>query len=100
MIVMASYKELQEQISKLQTQAEAARQKEVAAVVAQIHELARQYLLTPEDLGFTRPVGRRRRQASAVAPKYRDPESGATWTGRGRAPRWLDGRDRTQFEIK
>jgi DNA-binding protein H-NS len=25
----------------------------------------------------------------AVAPKYRDPESGATWAGRGLKPRWL-----------
>ena len=25
----------------------------------------------------------------AVAPKYRDPETGATWAGRGLKPRWL-----------
>src|ERR1700760_4592354 len=24
-----------------------------------------------------------------VAPKYRDPETGATWSGRGLKPRWL-----------
>ena len=24
-----------------------------------------------------------------VAPKYRDPETGATWAGRGLKPRWL-----------
>jgi DNA-binding protein H-NS len=24
-----------------------------------------------------------------VAPKYRDPETGDTWTGRGKQPRWL-----------
>ena len=23
------------------------------------------------------------------APKYRDPETGATWTGRGKAPAWM-----------
>nr|WP_279636670.1 H-NS histone family protein [Paraburkholderia aromaticivorans] len=32
-------------------------------------------------------------------PKYRDPSSGATWSGRGRAPGWLAGKDRTAFEI-
>ena len=26
---------------------------------------------------------------AAVAPKYRDPETGATWAGRGLKPRWL-----------
>jgi len=25
----------------------------------------------------------------AVEPKYRDPVSGKTWTGRGKTPRWL-----------
>jgi DNA-binding protein H-NS len=26
---------------------------------------------------------------AAVAPKYRDPETGETWAGRGLKPRWL-----------
>ncbi|WP_061162567.1 H-NS family nucleoid-associated regulatory protein [Caballeronia temeraria] len=35
------------------------------------------------------------------APKYRDPMSGETWSGRGRAPAWLaTARDRTQFLIE
>ena len=25
----------------------------------------------------------------SIAPKYRDPKSGKTWTGRGRAPLWM-----------
>jgi DNA-binding protein H-NS len=33
-------------------------------------------------------------------PKYRDPRTGATWSGRGRAPVWLAGaKDRTAFLI-
>ena len=35
-----------------------------------------------------------------AAPKYRDPLSGKTWTGRGRPPRWLDGKDASEFLIK
>ncbi|ALL71302.1 Low-complexity acidic protein (plasmid) [Paraburkholderia caribensis MBA4] len=35
------------------------------------------------------------------APKYRDPATGATWSGRGRAPAWLAGtKDRTAFLIE
>jgi DNA-binding protein H-NS len=35
------------------------------------------------------------------APKYRDPMSGDTWSGRGRAPAWLATvKDRTQFLIE
>jgi DNA-binding protein H-NS len=34
------------------------------------------------------------------APKYRDPESGATWSGRGKAPAWLASvKDRTTYLI-
>jgi DNA-binding protein H-NS len=36
---------------------------------------------------------------SKVAPKYRDPVSGATWTGRGRSPTWLAGRNKNDFLI-
>ena len=34
-----------------------------------------------------------------VVPKYRDPSTGQTWTGRGSAPEWIDGSDRTKFAI-
>ncbi|WP_375542284.1 H-NS family nucleoid-associated regulatory protein [Paraburkholderia sp. CNPSo 3274] len=27
----------------------------------------------------------------SLPPKYRDPRSGATWSGRGRAPGWIAG---------
>ena len=45
-----------------------------------------------------------RKVRKPVAPKYRDPESGATWSGRGRTPRWLveaekAGKDRASFSI-
>jgi DNA-binding protein H-NS len=34
-------------------------------------------------------------------PKYRDPKTGATWSGRGTAPAWLAGaRDRSKFLIE
>ena len=34
------------------------------------------------------------------APKYRDPKSGATWSGRGPAPAWLAGaKDRSKYLI-
>jgi DNA-binding protein H-NS len=37
--------------------------------------------------GRTRRVSAMRGQK--VAPKYRDPETGETWAGRGARPRWL-----------
>ena len=38
-------------------------------------------------------------KGSTVAPKYKDPESGKTWTGRGKAPLWIAGKDKSQFAI-
>ncbi|MBF3536347.1 H-NS histone family protein [Burkholderia pseudomallei] len=37
--------------------------------------------------------------AKPALAKYRDPASGAVWSGRGRAPRWIAGQDRENFLI-
>jgi DNA-binding protein H-NS len=39
--------------------------------------------------GYTGSSKARGGPRGAVAPKYRDPETGATWAGRGLKPRWL-----------
>jgi DNA-binding protein H-NS len=54
--------------------------------------------LTPQDVF---PAGRARSASSGtkVAPKYRDPATGQTWTGRGKAPKWIQNQDRAQFAI-
>lgn len=43
---------------------------------------------------FKRPTGREPEReveaaATGIAPKYRDPETGQTWSGRGRMANWL-----------
>ncbi|WP_334002168.1 H-NS histone family protein [Burkholderia gladioli] len=45
--------------------------------------------------------GRRvpKRLAGQQPAKYRDPASGKTWSGRGKAPAWIAGKDRSAFEI-
>jgi DNA-binding protein H-NS len=97
---MVSYKELQQQIEVLQRQADEARAAELDAVIAAIRQQVAEYKLSPEDI-----FGRRRRGASAStrapAPaKYQDPATGATWSGRGRAPAWIQGKKRERFLIK
>lgn len=42
----------------------------------------------------------RRRAGGPVAPKFRNPETGDTWTGRGREPTWIKGKNREEFEIQ
>lgn len=42
----------------------------------------------------------RRGKGDKVAPKYRNPETGDTWTGRGREPAWIKGKDRDDFALE
>jgi DNA-binding protein H-NS len=37
--------------------------------------------------------------SSKVTPKYRNPENAQTWTGRGKEPLWIAGKDRSLFLI-
>ena len=92
------------QIVQLQREAEKLREKEVAGVVARIKEAIAYYDLTAEDLGLGERRGGKpaagskkvmkagkgvaKRRAPSAA-KYRDPASGRTWSGRGRAPQWF-----------
>ena len=53
-----------------------------------------------EDLGRGRAVARKGHGKGALPAKYRDPKSGATWSGRGPAPAWLAAaKDRTKFLV-
>ena len=53
--------------------------------------------LTVADL--SQPSAAGKTSGKTVAPKYRDPETGKTWTGRGVAPKWIAGKDREAFLI-
>jgi len=54
--------------------------------------------IDPRDL-YRRPVKVPRKQTRPVAAKYRDPVSGATWSGRGKSPRWILSQNRDDFLI-
>nr|WP_275956764.1 H-NS histone family protein [Paraburkholderia fungorum] len=88
------------QRAALEEMIKAAREAEVAGVLEQIHQLVDDYGLHDE-VQFTHARTRRGRGAArgAVAAKYRDPDSGATWSGRGKPPSWIAGKGRTQFLI-
>lgn len=95
---MSSYKELLKQRETLEQQINEARRQELAGAVAQVRALVAEFDLTPQDVF---PAGRARSASSGtkVAPKYRDPATGQTWTGRGKAPKWIQNQDREKFVI-
>lgn len=95
---MSTYQEYQAQIANLQALASEARRTEVAAAKEQIRQIMAQYGLTVADLVEGRRGGKGKAHQS-VPVKYRDSASGQEWTGRGRAPKWIDGKDREQFRV-
>ena len=91
------YEKLTKQIEELQQQANEAKNKEVQGALETIHKLIDIYGLTPQEVFPSIKMSVRKRDA--VPPKYRNPETGATWTGRGRAPKWLEGKKKEDFLI-
>ena len=92
----AGYRDLLAQRAALDEQIEALRSVERGEVIAWIFEQMALFQIKPEDLSSRRGPKKR---SGPVAARYRDPESGATWSGRGRAPRWLADQDRDKFLI-
>lgn len=95
---MATYKELLAQKEKLEQQLAAAHAAELKTVIAQTRQIVVEYGLTAEDLGLATKA--KKRKGGTVAPKYQDPKTGQTWTGRGRAPAWIAGKNYEKFLIK
>lgn len=101
-----SYESIQKQIEKLQAQAKKLEANHLAKKgksISQVRALMKKLNVSVEDLQQTgqkhgevnKP--RKTRQflkkssgaRGPVAPKYRDPTTGETWTGRGKPPKWL-----------
>jgi len=100
---MSSYKELLAQREKLEKQIEEAKSREYAEVLNEIKQKMADYGISLSELGSGRAAkgaAKVARPRAGVAPKYRDPDSGSTWSGRGKPPRWIAGLDREKFLIQ
>lgn len=96
---MASYQDLIAQKAALEKQ-QAELEKQIAetlraersGVINQIKSLMAEHGITVGDLSSKpgRPAGAKSSAAGRkVAAKYRDPDSGQSWSGRGLQPKWL-----------
>lgn len=94
---MPTYKELLRKKAELESQIEAARQAELAKIIAQLQVIVAEYGLTAADIW---PMGHKKTGGKVVmAAKYLNPQTGQTWSGRGRAPAWL-GKNRDRYLIE
>ena len=57
-------------------------------------------LLSPSQAPQQRTRKPRSHIGEKRAPKFRDPQNGATWSGHGREPGWLKGKNRQDFAVK
>nr|WP_180319349.1 H-NS histone family protein [Delftia acidovorans] len=85
--LLARKAELEAQIAQAQAEAKAKAVTEARALIAE-------HGLTAADVF---PAAKAK--GSVGAPKYRDPATGATWTGRGKPPNWIKDKDRAEFLI-
>ncbi|WP_306552903.1 H-NS histone family protein [Acidovorax sp.] len=95
---MTSYKELLEQRKSLDAKIQDARNSELADATAKARALVAEYGLTSEDV-FGRAKAASSRAGTKVAPKYRNPSTGETWTGRGKPPKWIADVNREEYLI-
>ncbi len=126
---MTTYMELKEKAEQLMREAEAARKAEIGTAIAEIKAKMAAYGITVDDLagrkratkgrkpnaataakpgrkpGKTAKAAKLAKERKPVAAKYRNTETGETWSGRGKAPKWLmameaAGRKREEFAVK
>lgn len=116
---MSNLIEIQNQIEKLQKQANDIKAREFDKTVQEIQAKMQAFGITVRDLqsgkkraakgkakAVVKPQGAtaKKKSASTVAAKYRGP-TGETWSGRGLMPRWLaalvaQGQSKEEFAIK
>lgn len=90
---MPTLQELLAQKAALEKQIAETQRQERADAIAKVRSLMSEYGLTAADVvgktGGTAPRSNGTAAGKKVAPKYRNPETGETWTGRGLQPNWL-----------
>ncbi|MGC4115240.1 MAG: H-NS histone family protein [Myxococcales bacterium] len=91
--LLAQKAALEKQQADLEKQLLDARRAERASVIAQIKSLMAEHDLSVADLGGKvigpKGGGKSSQAGRKVPPKYRNPASGETWTGRGLQPKWV-----------
>lgn len=95
-----SVAELKAELEKLQAEYDQVLAAQSGEKLAEVQAIIAEFGFTQEDVF---PPTRRVRgpnKSKQVEPKYRDPVSGGTWSGRGKPPKWIAGQDREKFAIK
>jgi len=96
---MTALADLIKQKEALEAQIANTRQSELTVAISKVKALVAEHGLTQKDVFGSSKGTKKSSGRSKVAAKYRDPSSGQTWSGRGKAPKWIDGQDRANFSV-
>jgi DNA-binding protein H-NS len=109
---VSRYRDLKAKLEALQKEVQEARIEETREAISTCLELIAEFELSPYDLGFVKtqivpPAKVKKAEATFAVkkpkvpspPKYIDPKSGKTWSGRGHQPGWIVG-NRDEYLIK
>lgn len=102
---MSALQELLDQKKSLDQQITALRLAERQEAISKVRALMAEHGLTATDFQGNATVKvAKTGAAKKVAAKYRDSQTGSTWTGRGLKPRWLtqalaDGKSLSDFAV-
>lgn len=103
----AKVAELERQLAEARKAADAQRAQEKTIIITQIngliagHGIAAHELTFPSSAKANNALAAKSPKGTAGKPKYRNPETGATWTGHGKPPGWMpaDKEERNRFLI-
>lgn len=105
---MPTLEAIETKIRRLQEQAEAIKAKKASATLDRIVALMKESGISVADIEArlggkkrgTKPAKKTAAAAAAAPAKYMDPKTGATWSGRGRAPAWIaSAKNRDRFLV-
>lgn len=101
---MATLQELLAQKASLEKQIAETQREERANAIAQVKSIMSEHGLTLADLSQRAAPARTEGTPRKVAAKYRNGDTGETWSGRGLQPKWLkaalaDGKQLSDFAI-
>ena len=88
---------LKRQLAELDKRISVAWQQEQRAAIEHVRQVMNFFNLVPNQLRIDR---RGTYNTRPLQMKYQDPVTGATWSGRGRAPSWIRNRSYNDFLIK
>jgi DNA-binding protein H-NS len=95
-----SLAELKAMAAKVEAAIPTARAREAQAVRDEVNSLLAKKGLKLSDVMGQAGSARRSTKGRSVPVKFRDPKSGAEWSGRGRHPKWYDPKHSDKFQVR